>query len=324
MRAAIYTAPGGPEVIEIKEVPTPEPGPGQIRVRVQAAGLNRADILQRKGHYPAPPGWPADVPGLEYAGVVDAVGRGAIRRRKGERVMGLVGGGGHAEYVVVHEDETIVVPRSLDATEAAAIPEAFLTAYDALVTRARLQSGERLLWHAVTGGVGTAAIQIAKHQGATVLGTSRTASKLERCRELGLDVGIDTSRVGGSFREAVGDPVDVIVDALGGPALADNLAVLAPRGRLVLLGFLQGAKADGLDLAPVLQKRLEIIGTVMRSRGLEERIPLCITFADEMIPLFVAGKLHPVVGSVFPMTELRRAHEAMEKNEGFGKIVLVW
>ncbi len=319
MRAIIYTAPGGPEVIQLREVPTPEPGPGQVRVRVRAAGLNRADIHQRRGNYPAPPGWPADIPGLEYAGEVEALGPGATRWRLGDRVMGLVGGGAHAEAVVVHQDEVLAIPQALSFTEAAAIPEAFLTAWDALVTRGRLQPGERVLIHAVGSGVGTAASQIAKRIGATVLGTSRQRAKLERAREYGLDVGIDTSA--GSFRDAVGEPVNVIIDVLGGPALADNLAVLAPRGRLVLLGFLQGNRTE-VSLEPVLRKRLEIIGSVMRTRLLAERIPLVAQFAARVLPDF--PPLRPVVGATFPMTALADAHRAMERDESFGKTVLTW
>src|SRR6478609_2718755 len=237
MRAAIYTGAGGPEVISIGEVPKPEVRPGHIRVRVHAAGLNRADLIQRRGQYTAPPGWPADIPGMEYAGEVEAV-RGVSKWKVGDRVMGLVGGGAQAELVTVHQDEVLPVPAGLSFAEAAAIPEAFLTAFDGLVTRGRVAAGERVLIHAVGSGVGTAATQIAKHLGATVLGTSRSAGKLARAVVYGLDVGIDTSRA--PFPDQVGEPVNVVLDVLGGPALADNLRVLAPRGRLVLLGFLAG------------------------------------------------------------------------------------
>lgn len=325
MRAVIYAGAGGPEVITIGEVPVPEVNPGHIRVRVHAAGLNRADILQRRGSYPAPKGWPADIPGLEYAGEVEAM-RSASRWKAGDRVMGLVGGGAMAELVVVHQDEALPVPEALSYTEAAAIPEAFLTAYDALVTRGRLAAGERVLVHAVGSGVGTAAAQIARHLGATVLGTSRSADKLARAAVYGLDQGIDTSST--PFRDAVGDPVDVILDVLGGPAFADNLAVLAPRGRLVLLGFLAGS-ATTADLSPILRKRLEVIGTVMRTRGLDERIPLVREFTERMIPLFDrriehAVLLRPVVERVYPMAELADAHRLMESNETFGKVVVSW
>src|SRR3954465_12121340 len=218
MRAVIYEGAGGPEVIAVGEVPKPEGGKDHIRVRVHAAGLNRADLIQRRGQYAAPDGWPANIPGLEYAGEVEAVRPGVTRWKVGDRVMGLVGGGAQAEFVAVHQDEVLSVPQGLSYAEAAAIPETFLTAYDALATRGRLQPGERVLIHAVGSGVGTAATQIAKHIGATVLGTSRSGDKLARATIYGLDVGIDTSQ--GTFRDAVGDPVDVVLDVLGGPAFA--------------------------------------------------------------------------------------------------------
>jgi NADPH2:quinone reductase len=326
MRAAIFTGAGGPEVITIGTVPTPVPGPGQIRVRVHAAGLNRADLMQRRGHYPAPHGWPAHIPGLEYAGEVDALGDGVHRWNVGDRVMGLVGGGAQAEAVVVHEDEAIPIPAGLSYPEAAAIPEAFLTAYDALVTRGRLAAGERVLIHAVGSGVGTAAAQIAKHLGATVIGTSRSADKLARAAVYGLDTGIDTS--GGNFAEVIKEPVNVVIDVLGGPALQQNLAVLAPRGRLVLLGWLLGSKTDA-DLNPVLRKRLEIIGTVMRTRSPEERAALVREFTERVLPLFdVRGRpgtpLRPVLERGVPMEQLGEAHAALERNETFGKVVAVW
>jgi putative PIG3 family NAD(P)H quinone oxidoreductase len=316
------------------------PADRQILVRVHAAGLNRADILQRRGSYPAPPGWPADIPGLEYAGVVDSAGDGVTRWRAGDRVMGLVGGGAHAELVVVHEDEALAVPSHLSLAEAAAIPEAFLTAYDALVIRGRLARGQGVLVHAVASGVGTAAVQLAKVLGATVLGTSRTPAKLQVLGALGLDLGIDTS--GGSFREQITLPVHLILDVLGGPAFQENLALLAPRGRLVLLGFLQGPVAPQANLDVILRKRLEIIGTAMRTRGLEERSALIAEFAERVLPLFGPHfrddspmlsmshpeqsdtVLRPVVSRVFPMRDAAAAHRAMESNEGVGKIVLSW
>lgn len=340
MRAIVHRGAGGVEVLSLQTVPDPAPGPQQLRVRVHAAGLNRADILQRRGAYPAPAGWPAEVPGLEYAGEVEMLGPGVTRWNVGDRVMGLVGGGAHAEFVVVHETEVLaVVPRQL-WPEAAAVPEAFMTAYDALRTRGRLQAGERVLIHAVASGVGTAAIQLAKEIGATVLGTTRTAAKLARLAELGLDLGIDTSA--GSFREQITAPVDLILDVLGGPAFRDHLALLAPRGRLVMLGFLQGPETPAANLDQILRKRLVIIGTAMRTRGLEERAALAAEFTARVLPLFGPhvpteeplrsahhpeqrpGSLRPILHAVFPMTEIAQAHQAMERNEGIGKIVLTW
>lgn len=337
MKSIVHAAAGGPEVLTLGEVTTPEPGPSQVRVRVHAAGLNRADLLQRKGMYPVPPSWPAEIPGLEYAGEVNALGPGASRWRPGDRVMGLVGGGAHAEFVVVHEEEAVPVPAPLSLVEGAAIPEAFMTGWDALVTRGRLAASERVLLHAVGSGLGTAMVQLAKRIGASVAGTSRTADKLERARALGLDIAIDTSRE--NLREAMTEPADVIIDVLGGPAFADNLAVLAPLGRLVLLGFLRGPLVE-TSLEPILRKRLQVIGSVMRTRGLQERIALAREFEAEVIPAFetfgrsdglTVGSqtgglppLKPVIGATFPMTAIADAHRAMEGNEVFGKIVLVW
>jgi NADPH2:quinone reductase len=329
MRTIHHTSAGGPEVLEIREAETPEPGPSQIRVRVHTAGLNRADILQRRGRYPAPQGWPADIPGLEYAGVVDQSGADVSRWKAGDRVMGLVGGGAHAEYVVVHEDEALPVPEGIGMIEAGAIPEAFLTGWDALVTRGRLVAGERVLLHAVGSGLGTAMLQLARRLGATVLGTSRTPAKLVHARLHGLDIGIDAS--GGGFRDAVLEPVNLVIDVLGGPAFADNLAILAHRGRLVMLGFLQGPQVD-TSLDPILRKRITIIGSVMRTRLLPERIALVREFEAEVLPMLTEGRkdgptdgaLRPIIGATYPFTEIADAHRAMESNEPFGKIVLTW
>ena len=318
----MYTGAGGPEVISLTEVETPAIAAGHVGVRVRAVGLNRADIIQRKGGYPAPPGWPANLPGLEYAGVVESLGSGVTSVRVGDRVMGLVGGGAHAELVAPHEHEVIPVPPGLTDEQAAAVPEAFLTAYDALAVRGRAVAGERVLIHAVGSGVSTAAVQLAKWLGCTVVGTSRTAAKLDRAKTLGMDAGIDTS--GGSFRDGVGAPVDVILDYFGGPALADNLAVLATKGRLVLLGTLQGGMASNVDVGRMLRGRLEVIGTVMRARPHDERVPLVREFIHRVLPELEAGRMAPIVGAVFPMAAMAAAHAAMAANQAFGKIVLTW
>lgn len=321
MKEMYFDGAGGTEVIKTRVVADPEPHEHQVRVRVHASALNRADLLQRQGRYPAPAGWPSDVPGLEFAGEVDVAGPDVTRWREGDRVMGLAGGGAQAELTLAHEAELLPVPDDMAFTDAAAVPESFLTAFDALRMRGRLQSGERLLVHAVGSGVGTAAVQLGKLGGAVVLGTSRTAAKLERAALLGLDVGLDTSRE--SFREAMREPVDVILDVLGAAAFGDNLAVLASRGRLVLLGFLQGSEAS-LDLGPLLRKRLEVIGTVMRSRSHAERAELVRAFADAVLPALWDGRLTPVVDQVLPMHQLAEAHQLMEGNQTFGKIVVAW
>jgi putative PIG3 family NAD(P)H quinone oxidoreductase len=326
MRAIVNTRPGGPEVLEERELPLPAPGPGEIRVRIHASGLNRADLIQRRGKYPAPPGAPADVPGLEYAGEVDAMGPGAGLWAVGSRVMGIVGGGGHAEYVCVHEREAMRVPHSLSWEEAAAIPEVFLTAYDALFRQLDVQMGERLLIHAVGSGVGTAAVQLARAAAVTTLGTSRTAEKLQKARELGLDVGIGAEKGGWVERveqETEGEGVNAILDLVGGGYLPDNLRVLATRGRLVVVGTVAGARAE-LDMGLLLRKRLHLLGTALRTRPLEEKIALAREFSDHVLPLFSAGRIRPVVDRVHPFTEIREAHRQMEENQSFGKIVLRW
>jgi NADPH2:quinone reductase len=326
MKAIVITRPGGPEVLEMQEKPTPSPGVGQIRVRVHASALNRADLMQREGNYPVPPGVPADIIGMEYAGEVDSIGPAATLWKTGERVMGIIGGAGHAEYLCVHEREAIRVPRGLSWEDAAAIPEAFLTAYDALFRQLGLQMGETVLIHAVASGVGTAGLQVARAGGATVVGTSRSASKLQRAKELGLDVAVDTSS--GNWVEkvnaAVGsEKVHAILDLVGGAYLEGNLRVLALRGRMIVVGLTSGSRAE-LDMGTILRKRLLMIGTMLRSRPLEEKIALARDVSEHLIPLFDAGKLKPVVDRVLPFGKIRAAHELMHSNETFGKIVLRW
>jgi NADPH2:quinone reductase len=326
MKAVIITRPGGAEVLEVQERPKPEPGVGQICVRVRASALNRADILQRQGNYPVPPGVPADISGMEYAGEVDALGPSATLWKVGDRVMGIVGGGGHAEYLCVHEREAMPVPSSMSWEDAAAIPEAFLTAYDALFNRLELRAGETLLIHAVGSGVGTAGLQIARVAGARVVGTARTAGKLERAKQLGLDVGIDASRGdwAAQVESAIGvGGVHALMDLVGGNYLEGNLRVLALRGRIVVVGLTAGATAQ-FNMGVLLRKRLTMVGTVLRARPLEEKITLAREFSERGMPLFEGGRLKPVVDRVFSFDEIRAAHALMESNETFGKIVLRW
>ena len=313
-------------MLEIQERPRPDPGVGQIRVRVRASALNRADLMQREGNYPVPPGVPADMSGMEYAGEVDAVGPSAILWMVGDRVMGIIGGGAHAEYLCVHEREAIPVPKALSWENAAAIPEVFLTAYDALFTRLALRTGETLLIHAVGSGVGTAALQIARVAGARVVGTARSAGKLERAKELGLDVAIDASQGdwAAHVEAAIGaERVHALVDLVGGNYLEGNLRVLALRGRIVVVGLTAGATAP-LNMAALLIKRLSIVGTTLRARPPEEKIALAREFSERIVPLFDAGQLKPVVDRVFSFDEIRAAHELMKSNATFGKLVLRW
>ena len=326
MRALVITKPGGPEVLQMEDRPVPQPGPGEIRVRVHASALNRADLLQRRGAYPAPPGAPADIPGLEYAGEVEAVGEGAGLWAPGNRVMGIVGGGGHAEYVVVHEREAIRIPQPFSWEEAAAIPEVFLTAYDALFRQLDLKMGERVLILAVGSGVGTAALQLARAAGAMTLGTSRTKEKLRKAEELGLEVGIDTSRE--DLAEAVnqatyGSGVHAVLDLVGGKLLEASLRVLALKGRAIVVGTTGGSKAE-IDLGLLLRRRIQLLGTVLRTRPLEEKIALAREFSGSVLPLLSSGRIRPVVDEVFSFKDIRKAHERMESNDTFGKIVLTW
>jgi putative PIG3 family NAD(P)H quinone oxidoreductase len=316
---------GDVDVLALDDFEVRAPGPGELLVQVKAAGLNRADILQRKGFYPAPPGAPVDVPGLEYAGTVSAVGEGVTGWQPGAPVMGIVGGGGMATHLVVHEREAIRVPEGMGLTEAAAIPEVFLTAYDAFL-QAGLSAGELVLVHAAGSGVGTAAVQLAATAGAHVIGTSRTADKLSGARALGMHEGILVD--GGRFADklgalAKGRLADVIVDGVGAAYLAENAKALAPRGRLVVIGLLGGATAE-MPLGDFLRKRLTLIGTVLRSRPLEEKAILAQRFQREVVPRFERGQLKPVIDVVMHMRDVREAHRRMEQNESFGKIVLVW
>lgn len=332
MRAAVITRPGGPEVVEIQERPTPEPGSGEVLVRVRAFGINRADLLQRRGAYPPPPGAPADIPGLEYAGEVAALGPGATRRRAGDRVMGLVGGGAYAEYVGTPEGEVMPVPDPLTFEDAAAVPEAFVTAWDAL-ERLNLAAGDWLLIHAVASGVGTAAVQLARLAGVRTIGTSRTAAKLERMRELGLEVGVDVAT--DDFVEIVqretredgrgkgeGWGVEGALELVGGEYLPRTLEALAPRGKVVLVGLTAGRAAE-LDLGRILSRRLTIEGTVLRTRSSDEKAGLAVAFTKEVLPHFAAGRLRPVVDRVLPFEEVREAHRLLEANATFGKVVVV-
>lgn len=325
MRAIVIRKPGGPEVLELREVETPSAGPGQVRVRVRATALNRADLLQRMGAYPAPPDAPADIPGLEVAGEVDAVGPGVSELAVGDRVFGVVSGGAHAEALVVPARTLARMPSNLDFAEAAAVPEAFVTAYDAMVSQAGLAAGETALVHAVGSGVGTAAVQIARAIGARVVGTARTADKIERARSLGLDVGI-VPEEGPRFADRVraetgGRGADVVLDLVGGTYVPESLAALAEKGRHVLVGLLAGTRAD-IDLALVLRRRLRLYGTVLRSRPLEEKILAARVLAQNLVPLFERGALRPVVERTLPLEQAAEAHRLLASNAGFGKLVL--
>jgi NADPH:quinone reductase len=324
MRAIVIREPGGPDVLELRDVPVPSPAPDELLVRVHATAVNRADLLQRAGRYPAPAGVPADIPGLEYAGTVAAVGDAVARWRTGDRVMGLVGGGSYAEYIVTHADEAIAIPPGLDLALAAAVPEAFITAHDALFTRMQLAAGETVLVHAVGSGVGTAGLQLAKAAGARVIGTQRSGWKLERAAALGLDVALVTD--GTDFARPVldatgGGGVDGVLDLVGGHYLAGNLECIATLGRIVVVGLVAGARHE-LDMRRLLARRATLVGTVLRSRTRAEKVAAARAFEAHVLPLLEQGAVRPVVDEVLPLEDARRAHEIVGANRNFGKIVL--
>ena len=324
MRAVLIQEPGGPEVLRLERVPEPAPSPGEILVRVRATALNRADLLQRRGLYPPPPGVHPRIPGLEFSGCVEAAGPAVTEFQPGQRVMGLLPGAGYAEKVVTPERLALPVPDRLGFQEAAAIPEVFLTAFDALHLQGGLGPGQTLLLHGAGSGIGTAALQLCRLTGATSIGTSRSRDKLDRCLELGLDHAVLTER--GGFRDAVieataGRGVDLILDMVGAPYLEQNLSCLAPRGRLILIGLLGGPSAP-VDLARILKQSLQIRGTVLRPRPVEEKIRLSQEFRRRILPFFESRVLQPIVDRVFPLEEAAAAHSWMESNRNFGKIVL--
>ncbi len=331
MRAVVITSYGevdGIGVLEVESPPTPMAD--RVRVRVHAAGLNRADILQRRGSYPAPPGYPQNIPGLEFAGEVDAIGDAVGAWKIGDRVFGIIAGGAQAELVVVPASNLARIPPELDWIAAGAMPETFITAHDALFTRAGLHMGEYVLIHAAASGVGTAAIQLGHACGATVYGTSRTADKLERIRDLnlGLDASVAVGDTPANFVEAVqkwtnGAGVDVILDLVGGNYFSANLEALSSRGRLVCVGTMAGAKSE-IDLGLLLRKRVTIIGTMLRGRSIEEKAEATRLFASSVLPLVSRGAIRPVIDQVYPVDEIREAHERMESNLSFGKIVLTF
>src|SRR5216683_4570113 len=322
MRAVVITKPGGPEVLEVQDVETPQPVGDQVRVYVRASGVNRADLLQRAGGYAAPPGSPEHIPGLEFAGEVDAVGPLARTWQPGQRVMGLAGGGAQAEYILAHEGLLVEIPKGLDFVQAGGVPEVFITAHDALFTQAGLQMGERVLIHAVGSGVGTAAIQLARATGATTYGTSRTAKKLELARELGLDVGLSTENFASEVnRLTKGEGVHVVLDFIGAPYLDQNLQALAPWGRIVFLSTMGGAQAN-VNLGMLMGKRISMRGVTLRTRTLEEKLAVTRRFATHVLPLLASGKVQPVIEHVYAMHEIAAAHITMSENRNFGKLVI--
>jgi NADPH2:quinone reductase len=328
MKALRILRPGSEDGIELADAPEPVPGPADLLVQVHATALNRADLLQVLGRYPAPPDAPQDIPGLEYAGTVVAAGPKVQRFRPGDRVMGLTGGGAFAERLVTQEREALSIPEGLPFEQAAAIPEAFLTAFDALVLQGGLRAHDRVLIHAVASGVGTAALQLVRTYRAESIGTARSAEKLERCRDIASFRPLLVEPREPRFSDRVleltsGRGVDVVLDLVGGRYVAESLACIAFRGRLVQVGTQDGPKAE-VDLRQLMAKRAHLVGTLLRSRPLEEKIALARAFEAAVLPDFQSGALRAVVDAVLPVEDIRRALARMSQNASLGKLVLTW
>lgn len=323
MRAVVYAGTGGPEVIALRELPEPACGSDDALVEVAFAGLNRADILERMGVYGGGKRAHEVVPGLEFSGIVREVGSHVTNVRVGQAVCGLVPGGAHAELLVTQAQTLAALPDGLTLEEAAAIPEAFLTAYDALFTLGKLGIGQHVLIHAIGSSVGLAAAELAKRAGATTFGTSRTASKLERARSFGLDAGflLEDGWPKRALESSGGRGVDLVLDFVGEPTLEGNIAALASRGRIIAIGTLGGQRA-ALSLGSLMVKRGSLIGTVMKTRPLDERIALARVLERRLLPLFARGELHAQVDTVYALDAMADAHRAMEANANFGKLLI--
>lgn len=323
MKAVLVSTEGDPEHLTIGEYPTPEPGADELLVKVHAAALNRADTLQRRGHYPPPEG-ASEILGLDIAGTVEAMGPGCVNWNEGDRVFGLVPGGGYAEYAIIHKEMAMAVPPGLSLTEAAAIPEVFLTAYQALHWLGRLQEGDYVLIHAGASGVGTAAIQLVKTAGGHPYVTA-SAPKHEACRRLGAEAAIDYTTE--HFAERIAHitedrGVDIILDFIGAPYFHDNVASLAVDGRIIQLATLGGSTVEAVNLRALMAKRVQLLTTTLRSRSADYKVRLTQEFATDVLPHFIDGTLTPVIDSTFDWTEAADAHRRMENNENVGKIVL--
>ncbi|MGI8788449.1 MAG: NAD(P)H-quinone oxidoreductase [Pyrinomonadaceae bacterium] len=317
---------GGAGNLEIREVENPpQPKGTEVLVSVKAAALNRADLMQREGHYPAPQGFPERILGLEFAGEVAEIGESVTDFAIGDRVFGITAGGAQAEFLATDESLLAKIPDNLNFIEAATIPEAFITAHDAIFTQGNLKESETLLIHAIGSGVGLAALQLAKAKNIKVFGTSRTLYKLDECKKLGLDEAILTDD-DLNFAEIIkekndGKGADVILDLVGAKYFTKNLESLAPKGRLILVGLTSGRTAE-FNLGMALTKRAKIIGTVLRSRSTAEKAQATRVFIEEVLPLIAAGKIKPNVDKVFPIEDVGKAHEYLESNRSFGKVVL--
>lgn len=324
MKAVIITHPGAPEVLQLAEKPVPEIMAGEVLVKIAAAGVNRPDVAQRKGHYPPPAGASQDIPGLEIAGVISKVGENVSRWKVGDRVCALVTGGGYAEYCSVPAGQCLPVPDDLTMIEAASLPETYFTVWSNVFDRGRLKAGETLLVHGGSSGIGVTAIQMARVMGNTVYVTAGSDDKCRFCEELGATRAINYKTE--SFREVIqqltdGRGVDVILDMVGGDYTTPNLKSLAEEGRLVLINMMLG-KDVGIDLSLIMRKRLTITGSTLRSRDIAFKTAVAQSLEKNIWPFLNSGKIRPVIFKIFPATKAAEAHRLMESSEHMGKIVL--
>jgi len=324
MNAIDITEPGGPEVLQPRELPVPSPGEGEVLIRVEAAGVNRPDVMQRRGMYPPPPGAPA-TPGLEVAGTVVAVGPGGASPRVGEATCALVTGGGYAEYCLAAAPLCLPVPDGFSMVEAAALPETFYTVWTNVFERGALAEGETLLVHGGTSGIGTTAIQLAVARGASVYATAGSAEKCRACESLGALAAINYREEDFVARiaELTGKRgVDVILDIVGAAYLQRNLECLAVDGRLVIIAVQGGPKTEGFNVLPIMLRRLTVTGSTLRPRTVAEKAKIAESLRDQVWPLLVAGKVRPVVHATFALEQAGQAHALMDSSRHIGKIVL--
>ncbi|HYP17462.1 MAG TPA: NAD(P)H-quinone oxidoreductase [Opitutus sp.] len=320
MNAVVISQPGGPEVLTLASRPDPACGEREVLIRVRAAGVNRADVIQRKGHYPAPPGVAADIPGLEVAGTVERCGSAVSRWRPGDAVCALLAGAGYAEFVAVDAGHCLPVPAGLSMTDAAALPEAVFTVWSNVFQRGRLQKGETFLVHGGSSGIGMAAIQLAKLLGARVFATAGSEEKCRACETAGAERCVNY-KTEDFERVLQGTGIDVILDMIGGDYVAKNLKLLRPEGRLVFINTAKGAKVE-VNLMQVMSQRLTITGSTLRSRDVAFKAALGAEIEQQVWPLVASGKFHANVFRVFPFAEAAAAHELMESSQHIGKIVL--
>lgn len=321
MKAVVITQPGGPEVLEIQERPVPECKADEVLIRVFAAGINRPDVFQRKGNYPPPPGAPQDIPGLEVAGIIEKIGSEVTNWKVGDSVCALLAGGGYAEYAVVNDQHCLPIPNGFSFVQAASLPETVYTVWHNAFQKGKLQSGENLLVHGGSSGIGITAIQLAKGFGAKVFATAGSDDKCEACISLGADLCINYKKE--DFEDVLkSEGVDVILDMVGGDYIPKNLRLLRVDGRMVFINTMKGNKSDGVDFGLIMKNRLTITGSTLRNRDVAFKAALTKEILENVWPLLENGKFKPVIYREFPMEEAAKAHELMESSDHIGKIIL--